>query len=60
MRKKDKITAYQISNYTTKKKIKKEIMIIEPTFTCEIFPPLTLNGVISEMIKEAKNGKDNK
>ncbi len=60
MQKKDKITAYQIPNYTTKKKRKKEIMITEPTFTCEIFPPLTLNDVISEMVKEAKNGKDNK
>ena len=39
---------------------KKEIMIIEPTFTFEIFPPLTLNSVISEMVKEVKDGKDNK
>ena len=60
MKNNKKVTAYQITNYPTKKKRKKEIIIIEPTFTCEIFPPLTLNSVISEMVKEAKNGKDNK
>ena len=60
MKKKDKVTAYQITNYTTKKKRKKDIMIIEPTFTCHIFPPLTVNSVISEMVKEAKDGKNNK
>ena len=57
MKKNKKVTAYQITNYPSKKINKKNIKI-EPTVTFHVLPPL--DGVIWQMTKEDKNGKDNK
>jgi len=57
MKNNKKVTAYQITNYPTKK-ISKNNIKIEPTVTFHVLPPL--DGVIWEMRKEVKNGKDNK
>ena len=57
MKKSKKVTAYQITNYPTKK-IRKNNIKIEPTVTFHVLPPL--DGVIWQMKKEVQNGKDNK
>ena len=60
MKKNKKVTAYQITNYPTKRinKINKKSIKFEPTITFHVFP--SFGGVTWGMIKEDDNGKDNK